>query len=247
VEFLVFVILAIVFGVVGKIKQAQKTGKTEFKWPTPKSWQLPAAGQGPGGMIQQLQGQAPPNAPQGPPGVVPAPGFTPPAGWVLPGAPPAQLPQQFARPPHHRPPQHQLPAQQSELDNRVRELMTKDQEVTAVLLLGEELGMGIVEAQEYARRLAPSAAVAPQQPAQQPARQKPRQAAEATTEPAEQYEYLGSAAIASSLFEVEDDDVWASGWVDTPEPDDRSDIEELWQTVRDGGRPRPGTEPDLEV
>lgn len=48
-EFLVFVILAIVFGIVGKLRQAQRTGKTEFKWPTPKSWQLPAPARGPAG------------------------------------------------------------------------------------------------------------------------------------------------------------------------------------------------------
>jgi hypothetical protein len=245
VEFVVFVILAIVFGIVGKLRQAQRTGKTEFKWPTPKSWQLPAAGQGPGGMIHQVQGPGalnPPNAPQGPPGVVPAPGFTPPPGWAVQQMPPGQLPQQFARPPHHRPPQHQLPAPQGELDDRVRELMANNQEVIAVLLLGEEAGMGIVEAQQYARRLAPSAAVTAQ-----PTAEPRAQDVAVTSEPAEQYEYVGSAAIASSLFEVEDDDVWASGWVDTPEPDDRSDIDELWQSVRDGGRPRPGTEPDLEV
>lgn len=198
----------------------------------------PRPGEGPGGMIQQLQG---------PPGVVPAPGFAPPPGWVpqpvLPGTPPGQLPQQVTRLPHHRPPQHQLPAQQDVLDDRVRELMANNQEVIAVLMLGEEAGMAIIEAQEYARQLVPSAATTASQPTSSPRAQD----AAVTSEPAEEYEYLGSTAIASSLFEVEDDDVWPSGWVNTAEQDDRSDINELWQSVRDGGRPQPGTEPDLEI
>ena len=38
-----------------------------------------------------------------------------------------------------------------------------------------------------------------------------------------------------------DENVWASGWVDEPEPEDRSDIEELWQTVGNPPRPTPPT------
>ncbi len=239
-EIVVFVIIAIVATVVGRLKRAQRTGKTDFRWPTPKSWQLPAAGQGPGGMIQQVQGPGHHRAPpQGPPGVVPAPGFTPPPGWVPP--PGMQPPAMQAPLPHHRPPQHQLPPPQGELDARVRELMANNQEVTAVRLLCDEADMGIIEAQEYARALVPSEEQSQEQT--EPTMTKGVAPPEQATE---EYEYIGSSAIASSIFEREDDDVWASGWVDEPEPEDRSDIDELWQAVRDGGRPSPGTEPDLE-
>jgi hypothetical protein len=50
--------------------------------------------------------------------------------------------------------------------------------------------------------------------------------------------YVGSAAFAESIFDLDpDEDTWASGWVDTPEPEDRSDIDELWQTVRNAAQP----------
>ena len=44
-------------------------------------------------------------------------------------------------------------------------------------------------------------------------------------------------AFGTSTFERDDEDVWPSGWVDKPQPDDRSDIDELWNTVRNAGRP----------
>ena len=239
-EIVIFVIIAIVATVVGRLKQAQRTGKTDFKWPTPKSWQLPAAGQGPGGMIQQVQSPGHhPAPPQGPPGVVPAPGFTPPPGWVPP--PGMQPPPMQAPLPHHRPPQHQLPPPQGELDARVRELMANNQEVAAVRLLCDEADMGIIQAQAYARALVPS-----EEQSQEQAEPTMTKSVAPPEQATEEYEYVGSSAIASSIFEREDDDVWASGWVDEPEPEDRSDIDELWQAVRDGGRPSPDTEPDLE-
>ncbi len=54
----------------------------------------------------------------------------------------------------------------------------------------------------------------------------------------EETRYVGSAAFAESIFNLDpEENTWASGWVDTPEPDDRSDIDELWQTVRNPPRP----------
>ena len=59
----------------------------------------------------------------------------------------------------------------------------------------------------------------------------------------EETRYVGSAAFAESIFDLDrEEDTWASGWVDTPEPEDRTDIDELWQTV--ANPPRPGTTPN---
>ncbi|WP_329000617.1 hypothetical protein OHA18_40050 [Kribbella sp. NBC_00709] len=148
--------------------------------------------------------------------------------------PPAQFqPVQYNpipyQPPGHRPPQNQLPTSNQDLDAKVRELMNAGNEVGAIRLLGEQRELGILEAQRYARSLvAPTTA--------------PRDTDD--FEPDEDDgRYVGSAAFAESIFNLDDreENVWASGWVDKPEPEDRSDIDELWQTVRNA--PRPGTTP----
>ncbi|HWD82779.1 MAG TPA: hypothetical protein VG497_27955 [Kribbella sp.] len=134
------------------------------------------------------------------------------------------------QPPAHRPPQNNLPAPRQDLDTRVRELMKASNEVGAVRLLSEERGLGILEAQQYARSL-----VTPQSTSAETA---------VTDEPDEEDgRYVGSAAFAESIFNLDDreENVWASGWVDTPEVDDRSDIDELWQTVSNPPRPAPPT------
>ncbi|RZT11924.1 hypothetical protein EV649_7580 [Kribbella sp. VKM Ac-2569] len=145
---------------------------------------------------------------------------------------PSQYPVQYNpgpyQPPAHRPQQNNLPAPNQDLDARVRALMNAKNEVGAIRLLSDEREMGILEAQKYARTL-----VAP------PAAQ---QDADVLDEPDEE-RYVGSAAFAESIFNVNDRDenVWASGWVDEPEPEDRSDIEELWQTVSNPPRATPPT------
>ena len=134
------------------------------------------------------------------------------------------------QPPAHRPPQNNLPAPRQDLDARVRDLMKAGNEVGAVRLLSEERELGILEAQRYARSL-----VAPQS--------APTAAAVADEPDEDDGRYVGSAAFAESIFNLDDreENVWASGWVDTPEPDDRSDIDELWQTVSNPPRPAPPT------
>lgn len=149
----------------------------------------------------------------------------PPAGMYQ---PPAQYNPGPYQPPAHRPQQNNLPSPKQDLDARVRTLMNAKNEVGAIRLLSDEREMGILEAQKYARSL-----VAP------PAAQ---QGSDGQDEPDEEW-YVGSAAFAESMFNVNDRDenVWASGWVDVPEPEDRSDIEELWQTVSNPARPTPPT------
>jgi hypothetical protein len=156
---------------------------------------------------------------------------------------PAQYNQQYNQPqygqmpyqpPAHRPQQNNLPTSTQDLDARVRDLMNANNEVGAIRLLSEERDLGILEAQAYARGL-----VTPQT-----SQAAPLDQSDDSGEPDEDGgRYVGSAAFAESIFNLEDPDenVWASGWVDTPEPDDRSDIEELWQTVSNA--PRPGTTP----
>jgi hypothetical protein len=150
--------------------------------------------------------------------------FQPPAQW-LPSYGPPQGP-----PPGHRPPQHNLPTPRQDTDTRVRELMGAGNEVAAIRLLCDEQDMGILEAQKHARAL-----VAPAGPA--PKQSEPTAAT--TSEPEEsETRYVGSAAFAESIFDLDrEEDTWASGWVDTPEPEDRSDIDELWQTVRNAAHP----------
>jgi hypothetical protein len=231
-ESVIVVIVVVLLTVISRVRQAQRKSKRPFKVPTPKSWQLPAPA--PGNVIQRLQGNQPVPTPPAPSGPVPAAGFVPrrPATWVPAPTAPA-MPGQVRQPaqqrlPHHRPQPHQLPVPQGDLDNRVRELMASGQEVAAVRLLCDEADLGIVEAQEYARSLAGTSQSSGRAATQEPA---PRPAVE---EPA----WTGSAAFATSLFERDDENVWASGWVDTPEPEDRTDIEELWRTVRDAATPQ---------
>ncbi|MFD7159136.1 hypothetical protein ACFV9C_31380 [Kribbella sp. NPDC059898] len=166
-----------------------------------------------------------------PPGQRPA---QPVAPYQAPGQfQPAQYPMQYNpgpyQPPSHRPPQNHLPATKQDVDARVRELMNAGNEVGAVRLLGEERELGLLEAQRYARSL-----VAPQTSATQGKADEPDE---------DDSRYVGSAAFAESIFNLDDRDenVWASGWVDTPEPEDRSDIDELWQTVSNPPRPTPPT------
>ncbi|NUR99512.1 MAG: hypothetical protein HOV67_30170 [Kribbellaceae bacterium] len=156
-------------------------------------------------------------------------------GYQAPGQfqPAQQYPVQYNpgpyQPPAHRPPQNHLPAPRQDLDARVRELMNAGNEVGAVRLLSEERELGILEAQQYARSL-----VTPQRTAVPDAPDEPDE---------DDGRYVGSAAFAESIFNLDDreENVWASGWVDTPEPDDRSDIDELWQTVSNPPRPAPPT------
>jgi hypothetical protein len=147
--------------------------------------------------------------------------FQPPSTWL-----PSYQPQ------GHRAPQNNLPTPKADTDTRVRELMSSGNEVAAIRLLCDEQDMGILEAQEYARAL-----VAP--PGTNPASAQYKRAAEPSPEPAdEDTRYVGSAAFAESIFDLDrEEDTWASGWVDKPEPEDRSDIDELWQTVRNPPRP----------
>jgi hypothetical protein len=97
--------------------------------------------------------------------------------------------------------------------------------------------MGIIEAQEYARGLlAPPSKASPSKTSKS-APSPDREESPAVRD--EETRYVGSAAFAESIFDLDrDENVWASGWVDKPEPEDRSDMDELWQTVRDNGRPR---------
>ncbi|GAB3954570.1 hypothetical protein GCM10029976_097110 [Kribbella albertanoniae] len=139
------------------------------------------------------------------------PGYQAPATWLPTHQQPYQQPsyqqQSF---------QQRGPTPKPNLDNRVRELMQAGNEVGAVRLLSDERDLGLLEAQQYARSL-----VAPA-----------TDEAVASSPAEEETRYVGSAAIAESMFNLDpDEDTWASGWVDTPEPEDRTDIDELWQTV----------------
>jgi hypothetical protein len=165
----------------------------------------------------------------------PAPFQQNPVTWLPAYQPPPPPPHVGRGLKQHRPPQNNLPAPKGDVDTRVRELMAAHNEVGAVRLLCDDRDMGIIEAQEYARSL-----VRP--PGQRPS----RRTEEATTQGAgsaaieEETRYVGSAAFAESVFSTSaDENVWASGWVDKPEAEDRSDMDELWQTVRDAGKPRP--------
>ncbi|MET7280245.1 hypothetical protein ABZS29_18560 [Kribbella sp. NPDC005582] len=149
-----------------------------------------------------------------------------PGEWANPGQP-AQP--QFAPPQQYQPTyqptyQQRGPQPKPNLDARVREQMKAGNEVGAVRLLSDELDLGLLEAQAYARNLVAPAAAKPTETASKPVEEETR--------------YVGSAAFSESLFALdEEQNTWASGWVDTPEPGDRSDIDELWQTVRNPPRP----------
>jgi len=254
VEFAIFIVVMIIVSLVAKAKQQGKSGGR----PNPRVQKLidrmQAEAQRNGGPPLELGPQyAQYNQPQSQVGFNQP---TPPQAHHQPPAqfqPPAQYqpPAQFQPPPMqyqplaqwlpsygppqgppqgHRPPQHNLPTPRQDTDARVRELMGAGNEVAAIRLLCDEQDMGILEAQKHARALVAPAGPAPKQ--SQPD-------AEATSEPADsETRYVGSAAFAESIFDLDrEEDTWASGWVDTPEPEDRSDIDELWQTVRNAARP----------
>jgi hypothetical protein len=251
--FVIFVVVMIVLGLINKAKQqtggngkanarvqammeriqAQQGGNQPIQF---QGQYTQAAGQG--GPPPPQWGQAPvqPGAvtPYQPAGTYQAPAqFQPAQVPVQPVQSPVQYNPGPYQPPAHRPPQNNLPSSRQDLDARVLELMTAGNEVGAVRLLSEERELGILEAQQYARSL-----VAPQRPA------VPDNDSGVVddTDPDEE-RYVGSAAFAESIFNLDDreENVWASGWVDKPEPDDRSDIDELWQTVSNPPRPGPPT------
>ena len=255
-EFAIFVVIMVVVAIVGAINKQRGANGT----PSPRVQKLIEriqAQQG-GGQPVQFQGQF--TQPQGQPGqsgqvvqgsqqVAAALQALMQAGrqpahhgeWANPGQP-AQP--QFAPPPQQYQPTYQPPATwlptyqppqqpnyqqrgpqpKPNLDARVREQMQAGNEVGAVRLLSDELDLGLLEAQAYARNLVAPAAAKPSETASKPVEEETR--------------YVGSAAFAESIFNLDpEENTWASGWVDTPEPDDRSDIDELWQTVRNPPRP----------
>ena len=171
-----------------------------------------------------------------------------PGGSPSPYQPPAQFqPVQYQplrntpnpyQPPAHRPQQSHLPISNQDLDAQVRTLMNANNEVGAIRLLGEQRELGILEAQKYARSL-----VAPKTAPRSTDQDSYDDLDDDLDGDMDDGRYVGSAAFAESIFNLDDreENVWASGWVDEPEPEDRSDIDELWQTVRNA--PRPGTTP----
>jgi hypothetical protein len=203
-------------------------------------------GQSQGKFQGQLQGQStqppqpqfqPPQfqSPQYQPGqfqVPPAPIWSPPNQSPPAGRGTASGPKQ-SKPP------------KGDFDKRVRELMASGNEVAAVRLLCDEQDMGIIEAQSYARALVANGGRAPRRTGEsaaprgngENAPERPESAARPDPDEAET-RYVGSAAFAESVFSTDpDENVWASGWVEKPEQDDRTDIDELWQTVQNNGRP----------
>jgi hypothetical protein len=221
-EFVIFVVVMIVISLVGKAKQ--QSAKSDGR-PNPRVQKLVERIQAQQGFNQPIQIRGnftPAQPPQIAHSPYPAPAQQPPpSNWL-----PSYQPQ------GHRPPQNNLPTPKADTDTRVRELMNGGNEVAAIRLLCDEQNMGILDAQEYARAL-----VAP--PGTNPASAQYKPAAEPSPAPAEEdTRYVGSAAFAESIFDLDrEEDTWASGWVDTPEPEDRSDIDELWQTVRNAPRP----------
>ncbi|MFF0345644.1 hypothetical protein [Kribbella sp. NPDC004875] len=234
-QFVIFVVVMIVVSLITKARQqsTRRDGK-----PNPRMQALIEkiqAQQG-GNQPVQFQGQFTQAAGQGGPPAVP---YQPaPYNYQPQYNPQYSQPQysqpQYNQPPAHRPQQNNLPTPTPDLDAKVRELMNANNEVAAIRLLGEQRELGILEAQAYARGLMPSKA---------PQAGAPEQSDDAVESGEDDERYVGSAAFAESIFNLDDreENVWASGWVDTPEPDDRSDIDELWQTV--SNPPRPGTTP----
>jgi hypothetical protein len=166
------------------------------------------------------------------------PGQQYPVTWLPTYQPPPPPPHVGRGPNQHRRPQSKLPAPKGDVDTRVRELMAAHNEVGAVRLLCDEQDMGIIEAQAYARSLVlpPGTPRASRRTEDSGTTDRPV----ADAGPEEESRYVGSAAFAESLFSTDpDESVWASGWVDKPEQDDRTDMDELWQTVRNAGTPKP--------
>src|SRR5690242_8361006 len=241
-EFAIFVVVMVVVAIVSAIKK-QNTPSGQPNARMQKLIERIQAQQG-GGQPLQFQGRfTQPTGPSGPPqsqvsGSQQAGAalqalmqagrqHAHPGEWTTPGQ--AAAPQQYQPGPYqptYQPPAHNYqqrgPQPKPNLDARVRDLMKAGNEVTAVRVLSDELDMGLLEAQQYARNLvAPAAAKAPE-----------------SAPVDEEKRYVGSAAIADSMFNLDrDEDTWASGWVDTPEPEDRSDMDELWETVRNPPRP----------
>ncbi|GAB2610575.1 hypothetical protein [Kribbella endophytica] len=134
---------------------------------------------------------------------------------------------------------------QRDLDSRVREMMKAGNEVGAVRLLCDEQDLGIIDAQKRARSLvAPAAGNGGNggNGGGSPERDREGASRSPADTPEQETRYVGSAAFADSLFDTNRDDqeTWASGWTEVPEVEDRSDMDELWKTVRDHGRPGPG-------
>jgi hypothetical protein len=205
----------------GMLQQLMQTGQAAGRF----GQQITGPGQNrqPGQFAQPGQFVQPGMAVQagqyGQPGMAVQPGQFGQPGWIQPPPPPAY------QQPTRRPQQGK-----AELDARIRELMATGNEVTAVRLLSDERDLGIIEAQKYARSLV----AGPDK-----ARSTAARAAEAEKNE-EEFRYVGSAAFAESVFDTrEDENVWASGWVDKPEAEDRSDMDELWETVKNAGRPKP--------
>ncbi|TCO32612.1 hypothetical protein EV652_104218 [Kribbella steppae] len=223
-EFAIFIVIMIVVSLVAKAKQrSAKPGE-----PNARVQKL----------IERLQAQQGFNQPTQ---LQHSVQFQPPAPYQ-PAAqvqPPAQWLPSYGPPQGHRPPQNNLPTPRRDTDTRVIELMNARNEVAAIRLLCDEQDMGILEAQEYARALVAPADQKPPSPQTSQSDLESEPKSDPDPEGSET-RYVGSAAFAESIFDLDrEEDTWASGWVDTPEPDDRSDIDELWQTVRNP--PRPGT------
>lgn len=262
-EFAIFVVFMVVAAIVGAVNkqrgtngapsprvqklieriQAQQGGgqpvqfQGQFTQPGPQQNQVSGSQQA-GAALQALMQAGRQHAHPGEwatPGQAAAPQqFTPPPQQYQPGPyqPGPYQPGPYQPPatwlPTHQPPQPNYqqrgPQPKPNLDARVREQMKAGNEVGAVRLLSDELDLGLLEAQAYARNLVAPAAAKPSEVTSNPVEEETR--------------YVGSAAFAESIFNLDpEENTWASGWVDTPEPDDRSDIDELWQTVRNPPRP----------
>ncbi|WP_112238077.1 hypothetical protein [Kribbella monticola] len=223
----------------GMLQQLMQAGQTAGRF----GQQITGPGQyaqqsGPGQQGQPGQQYAGPQTGYAPPGQFQPPQFQPPQfqppqfqAASFQAAPPPWVPA-------YQPPQAKRPPQnKGELDARIRELMTTGNEVAAVRLICDEKDLGIIDAQKYARSVVDGSSKARSTAAPAPA--APGPVADKTEEDTR---YVGSAAFAESVFDTrEDDNVWASGWVDKPELEDRTDIDELWQTVQNTGRPKPPT------
>lgn len=221
----------------GMIQQLMQAGQTTGHFSQPitgpgQTGSLPTGSRQPGPMQAGPMQSGPPQQYAGPQtGYTPPGQFQPPQyqGQFQPPQPPPWVPA-YQQPTQARRPQQS----KGDLDTRVRQLMSTGNEVTAVRLLSDERDLGIIEAQKYARSLVAGP-------------EKARSTAAAASDPDstepgkdEEFRYVGSAAFAESLFDTGgDENVWASGWVDKPEPEDRTDMDELWQTVQNAGRPKP--------
>ncbi|MER7250584.1 hypothetical protein [Kribbella sp. NPDC000426] len=251
--FIIFVVVMIVVSLINKAKQQSNRANGKVNPRVQALVEKIQAQQG-GNLPTQFQGQyaqaagqggPPPNQGSTFPGQVVQSGQPVqsgnPAPYMSPYQPPAQFqPVQYTQnayqPPAHRPQQSQLPVSNQDLDAQVRKLMNANNEVGAIRLLGEQRELGILEAQKYARSL-----VAPRTAPRSPDADADAAYSDSGESDEDDSRYVGSAAFAESIFNLDDreENVWASGWVDKPEPEDRSDIDELWQTVRNA--PRPGT------